>query len=476
MLVLRKLSDWPLALAAAGLLTFSPFYLSEGRVLHVDALVSSLMLLSGLLLLLSLESKQRRYLVLSGPIGGFALLTKTVSLFLVPFTGLALLAYLIKRLQAGWVEHAGKRVRWAVSEIWRGLVEPGLLWLVLAALPFALWPAMWVEPLETVQNVFLPITGHVQEGHPNRFFAGRIYDEVRPPISFYPVAMAFKSSFLTLTLTLAALGQYTLWPRRGKLPLHPITFWLLVAYVIFFTAQMTIGSHQDFRYILPASAMLEVLAAVGLVGTAELVRRGTTKRENRLVRMLPLGMVGLVLGLQALIALPYAPDYGAHHNQLLGGNRVAVSMVEIESQNEGITYVAEYLSGQPDPVSLRVGTRGSIKKSLQQYFGGEVFRRWTAEDDYNLISVKDAQRDPESWEEKTSTYEDSPPQLVVYLDGVEYMRLYASEPPTRPIVIRRGGGVGFVVLAWVWTATLAATLVWSHRHAGRQTRGLPVTR
>ena len=44
-LALRKLAGWPLALAAAGLLTFSPFFLSEGRVLHLDAIVSSLMLL-----------------------------------------------------------------------------------------------------------------------------------------------------------------------------------------------------------------------------------------------------------------------------------------------------------------------------------------------------------------------------------------------------------------------------------------------
>jgi hypothetical protein len=336
----------------------------------------------------------------------------------------------------------------------------------MAALPFALWPAMWVQPLEVVQEVLVRVAGHLEEGHPNRFFAGRIYDKVRPPVLFYPVAMVFKSSFLTLTLAPVALGHYTLWRKRGRLPLKPMTFWLLGAYALFFTIQMTIGADQDFRYILPTSLMLEVLAAAGLAGIIELLSRATAGRDDTpLARTLPAGLVGLVVVLQALVTLPYAPDYGAHHNQLLGGNRVAVKMVEITGQNEGITYIAEYLDRQANPNSLRIGATRGIKKSLQQYFDGNIRHTWSAEDDYQISTVRYLQRNPEDWEQESKLHEGSPPQMLVIIDGVEYMRLYAAQPPApyEPIVIRRAGGVGSVVLAWVWTVALVAALVWSLR-------------
>jgi len=481
-LTLRKLAGWPLALTAAGLLTFSPFYLSEGRVLHLDALVSSLMLLSALLALVSLESGQRRYWVLSALVGGLALMTKTSSLFLVPFVGLASLAYLVKRLRAGWPEHVEGRVGWVVRETWARLAGPLLLWLLLSLLPFALWPAMWVEPAAVVQEVVASIGFQIETAHKGRFFAGQIYDRKHPPVLFYPAILAFKSSFLTLTLVLAGLGRYVVWPKRGKLPLQPLTFWLLAAYVFFFTVQMTIGAHQDARYILPASVALEVLAAVGLVGVLEMTQQATMGREGWSARALPVWLLSLVVGLQALIALPYAPNYGAHHNHLLGGNRVAVKVIEIVGQNEGITFVTHYLNQLPEAGSLRVGVASPLERSVEQYFSGNIALDMTGEDDYHLFSLINLQRQFNlkrwlgAWEAHTSQGE--PPQVTVIIDGVEYMWLYATQPSagSEPVVVRRGGGLGFIVLAWAWTIGLVATFGWALRQIEKQNGESPRSR
>lgn len=462
-LVLRRLGDWALALTAGGLLTFSPFYLSQSRVFHPEGLVSALMLLSAVLLLVSLESGQRRYLLLSGFVGGLAVLTKTPSVFLIPFTGLALLAHLVVRVRAAWPGHSEGRMRWLVREAWRGLVCPGLLWLLMAAVPFALWPVMWVRPLDTLQRMTGGVRYRLAEGHYRRFFAGQIYENVRPPIWFYPTTLVLKSSFLTLTLGLVAVGHYTLWRRRGKPPLRPITFWLLVAFVFFFMLQMAVGFDQTSRYVLPASLVLEVLAAVGLGGLVELLGRAAVGRGSKLMRALPTALIAIAVGLQALVALPYAPDYGAHHNHLLGGNRVAVSLIEILEQQEGILYVADYLSRQPEADALQIGTSESTGKVLDQYFSGVLRQNLTPKDDYHLLTIKDLQRGSERGEKAQAIYEESPPQLLVIIDGVEYVRLYATQPttPYNPIVIRRGGGTGFIVLAWVWTVALGAALVWA---------------
>jgi 4-amino-4-deoxy-L-arabinose transferase-like glycosyltransferase len=457
------------ALAAAGLLTFSPFFLAQSRAYNQDALLGALMVVSALLVLVSLESGKRGYLVLSGFVAGLAFLSKMSGVFMVPYAGLVLLVYLVVGLRAEWSAHRQGRARWLAGEIWRGLVGPYLLWLLGLAAAFALWPAMWVEPRVIVAEILERLTGHLGEAHEGRFLLGRVYDEMRPPVLFYPLTFAFNSSFVTLTLAFVALGQYTLWREQITLPLKPLIFWLLVAYVLFFTIQMLIGSDQDARYIFPAYLMLEVLAAIGLVGVIELVQQATKGRESDWLRAFPAAMVALAVGMQALIALPFAPNYGAHHNQLLGGNRVAVKVVEIIGQNEGLNYVSDYLSQQPESKKLQIGAKKSLNKTLRQYFGGKTSQRWSNKDDYNLISVRDLQREPDYWAEKQAVYEGSTPQLLVIIDGVPYMWLYARNPPTpfEPVVIRRGGGVGFIVLAWVWTVALVSTVVWALRHTAK---------
>jgi hypothetical protein len=465
-LVLRRLAGWPLALSAAGLMTFEPVYLSQSRVLHVDALLSTLMLLSGLLLLLSLETGRRGYLLLSGLVGGLALLTKMPGLFLVPFTGLALLVYLTVRLRAAWPDHSQQRGRWLAGEVWRGLVWPGLLWGLMAALPFALWPAMWVKPLSVLKSMATAKEIRLSRTHPNpRFFAGRVYVDERPSIFLYPVTLAFNSTFLTLTLSLVALGHYTLWRRRGRPPLRPVSFWLLVAYAFFFTLQMAIGAKQDERYVLPVHLALDVLAAVGLVGLVELVRQAASSRHVRLARASG-ALIGLAVGLQMLVALLYAPNYGAHHNHLLGGNRVAVKMIEIMAQNEGVDYVADYLGRQPDVASLRLGISPTLGDSVAQHFRGKIIVGMPPDADYYLFNVAAIQRrfNPEQWEATWEAYRDQPAQVVVIFDGAECMWLYAAQPDESvPGVVIRRGGIGLVGLAWAWTAALLAVLVWALR-------------
>ncbi len=465
--LLVRLGGWPLGLTAGGLMAFSPFYAAQGRVLHVDALAASLMLCSGLLILNHAHSRQRGDLLLSGLVGGLAILTKVPSLFLLPFAGLTLLAAASVRVRAEWTDRAQGRARWLAGVAARAIVLPLLQWIGMAALPLALWPAMWVQPGLVLQSIVSGAGEHVARGHGlARFFAGQYYAGQRPPILFYPATLLFNMTAVTLTLSAAAAGLYLFVPRRFKPPLPPLIFWLLAAYAFFFTVQMSIGAKQFDRYLLPTHVMLEVLAAAGAASLASLLQ-SRLPAGGRLARLTPAGMMAAALLLQAATALNYAPNFSAHHNALVGGNRVAVTVIELVGETEGANYVIDYLNQQPQPRRLTVGAGWPLNIYLGDFFAGEVVRDLRRDSEYYVFNLSAFQRELEQheWRPRWDELSGQPPQLVVRIDGVDFFWVYAASPEdahaTR--VIGPDGG-WLIALAWLWAASLAAAAGWAlHR-------------
>ncbi|MGD2145320.1 MAG: glycosyltransferase family 39 protein [Anaerolineae bacterium] len=100
-IVLRRLLGGKTAVAAAVLMALDPFYLTHSKMIHVDGLLTAGMFLSALFLLDYLLEPRMRQLVWSGFFAGLSFLTKTPSLFLVPYAlvllGLRQLAILAER-------------------------------------------------------------------------------------------------------------------------------------------------------------------------------------------------------------------------------------------------------------------------------------------------------------------------------------------------------------------------------------------
>ncbi len=464
-LCLKKLSDWPFALAAGSLMTLSPLYLAECRVFHVDALVGSFMLLSALLLLIYLQGAHWLYLALSSLTGGLALLTKSPAMFLLPFTGLALLSYLVLEIRRDWPVHRVGRLKWLALSLGRKLALPLLAWIVFAGLPFALWPAMWVGAPAVLSKMFGGAIEHIGRAHiVPRFFAGRVHYGESPGWAFYPAMLTYHSTFVTITLLIVALGYYLLQIKRAKKPLTPTNFWLLVAYLVFFIIQMGLGAKKDKRYIVPADPILNILATAGLIGAVDLIRQAFSERAKRISRILPTLATGLAIALQAAAVLPYAPDCGAHRNHLLGGNRGALNVVGVMGQNEGVIAVSRYLSQQPEPGAKFVGVTYPLHFSLPQYFPGRIERGMPPDADYYLFSYVTMQRalDNEIWQPVWEALQEQKPLIVVSYDGVDYLWLYARDPSTANATTGyvRHGGSSLIGLAWLWTISWVVALIW----------------
>ncbi len=83
--LLRDVLDWQIAAVATLLLALDPYHISLSQAVHVDALVSIFALLSALFMWSYIKRHRPLLLVFSGIFAGFALLTKTPSLFLFPY-------------------------------------------------------------------------------------------------------------------------------------------------------------------------------------------------------------------------------------------------------------------------------------------------------------------------------------------------------------------------------------------------------
>jgi hypothetical protein len=203
--LLSRIARRKVAFAGSFLLALDPFHLGYSKVLHVDALLATFMFTSTLFLLSYLGRARWLDLVLSGTFAGLAFLSKSPSLFLIPYTALLVgTDRLAAALGAGGEARAG-RGQW-LHRLW-DIVRPLLIWGGVAAVIFVvLWPAMWVKPFDTLYWMVRGVDYHVEIAHPHPiFFNGQATLE-DPGLPFYLATIALKTTLVTLPMVGAALA------------------------------------------------------------------------------------------------------------------------------------------------------------------------------------------------------------------------------------------------------------------------------
>jgi hypothetical protein len=413
--------------ALAGLLlALDPFYLSHSRIVHVDSLLASFMLLAVLSLLVYLQRPDRRWsLFLSGFMGGLALLTKTPALFLIPLVALVLgMQWLLRRL--------GRTAWGRLGQVAGALA----LWLAAAWGTFLLlWPATWRDPLFFLWRLYRASRWGVIVSHGSNFFLGRAVDDPGP--LFYPVVLPFRLSPLVLLLLPVGLVLLVVaWKRRQEIRLP----FVCLSFLLFFTVMVSLAAKKGDRYLLPVFPVADVLAAWVLMGVIGCLAgrggdeegrpQGVAPTEGR-ARAWRIGYglaVGLVL-LVSLLWLPLAPYYGAYFNPLLGGGPVAVRAFAF-GQGEGLDLAARYLNAKDDVSDLLVVT--FYPEQFRAYFDGEAtsLRRgdwdktWLFAD-YVVFYVSQVQRQLPT-AALVEFFSAQEPEYVARLGGVDFALVYRS--------------------------------------------------
>jgi len=406
-LLLLKLFDPLTSFAASLLIALDPFFIAHSRVVQMDALLASFMILSALSFLVFQKENSRKYLVFSAVMGGLAILTKLPALFLVP--------YVVLILSVDW----SLRRRDGACPV-STTVATVMMWFAVAGVTFvALYPAMWVDPILTVKNLIYGLVGRglTAEG------AGM----ERPGILFYPIVLALRSTPVSLVFGVFG-GIWGVWEFLKK---KRTVLFFLISYSLFFLLQMTIVAKAGDRYLLPAFLGLDILAGYGISKAGywilDIKYSISIDSKNRRLRTIQYQIISMVLLFTFcfLFLFPLNSCYLTYYNPLFGGGKAAEKLMVV-GWGEGLREAAEYLNQKPDAGKLKVAA--FYPDGLQPYFTGEAWDICSQGDggaDYAVLYVNMIQRKRCS-EFVEKYYENPSPEKVINLNGINYAWIYKT--------------------------------------------------
>jgi hypothetical protein len=366
------------------------------------------------------------YLIISAVCGGLAALTKAPGQFMAIFVvGLSV-------VYAGW-EVYGSRV--AISKVAvRWLIVMSIWGLVSLVTFIALWPAMWVDPLGTIQRMLAETVGKVEEGHLVYFFGQPTLD---PGPWFYPYVIPFRMTPVTLVGVILALAFLilTLIPSivTKPHPLYPVRdalflFWLFILSLFLFGI---FSPKKQDRYLLPLFPLLDLLAALGWWGLLVLITSSFPQKLNPPSSILYL-LSSILLIWHAYPVITYYPYYLAYFNPLMGGPQRA-AQTTLMGWGEGMEQAAAYLNTKPNADRLYVASTPS--QTLLPYFAGTGENFYTNDvafrADYVVLYLAQMQRLAPS-PEIVSYFEAQPPEKVITIQDVTYAKIYPGPKLIRP--------------------------------------------
>jgi hypothetical protein len=287
------------------ILSAEPFFTALGRTIHLDALLSISMFTSAIYYYLSIKNANdyknfksiifSKNALLSGCMMGFALLTKSNALFLIPFFILILL-----------IEYKNLKT-----------VLPVFLAVFLIALTFffVLWPAAWVDPIGILNFYLFKGVGEVgiEEGHMHYWFGEYTND---PGWLFYPVILLGRySSFLII---FAVLGLILLIKKEALsfLTKQTYSFYLYASIYLFsYLLMIELVSKKMDRYSLPVIFGLVTLSIYFVV-------------QLKLKRKMLALLFGFYLISTVVIYYAIQPYYLIYYSPLIGGYAQGLRTIE----------------------------------------------------------------------------------------------------------------------------------------------------
>lgn len=221
-----------------------PFLLGLTTTLHLDGLLNLFILnsvVSFYIFSLDLKSKiNQRYLYFSAIMFGLAMLTKTTALLILPGMFFFILLKLRENLK---------------KEVFQFLRVLSIFVLVSFGTYFISWPAMWIDPVNTLIYVYKGVTVGTDD-HTQIFLGQQLAD---PGPWYYVVVFLYKSSiFLFPALIFVVFMLYKAY-KSSYINIKSLGFELyLILLTLVYFIEISIPSKKLDRYILTSMVFLSI--------------------------------------------------------------------------------------------------------------------------------------------------------------------------------------------------------------------------
>jgi hypothetical protein len=354
------------------------------------------------------------YFLISAIAGACCWLTKTPGIFMIPFAGLLLM---IKYLE---------EKPYRLKNLFTHIVIPLILWILIAILVFVLlWPAMWVNPINTLQDISQKMAGYI-EGRESYH-----YDEETQSLSalgmgWYTITILWRNTPVILIGFFLALISFILKWGNVKIKTTRIFAINLFFLAFFFLITMGLGDQKADRYLLPAYPPIILISALGWVAVTDKIRGWLQKISSPAPAWLAQAAILFCLvGLQLVETIRVHPYYYTYYNPLMGGPEQA-SKVLLFGWGEGLDQVAAYIETQPNPEDLTVMLPGYAYGPLSFYLSGTAIRdleqspEYINELDYIVVYIRQILRHSRH----ARILEHTEPEFVVTINKLEYARIY----------------------------------------------------
>lgn len=326
---LKKLIGKRLAYLALIILAFEPFFIGVNRLFYGDGLMVITMTASVLSMFLYNKEGKYRYLYLSAILGGLSFLSKMQAVYIPLFVSLYFL------LETYFSKKGFKR----------NFLDLSVWFAIFITTIFIFFPALWVEPVNVLNKMFVEAVVMSEEGKNNV-----------SPSNYYLLTIVGRLTYVTSLFFI--LGLFKISPTILKLKNR--FYFYSVIFIFFYLIQMTLVSQKIDRYILPVFPFVAIISSYGVITTYKWVNSKLPKFKFKY-------LIGGVFLFYTLFAAYYYPYFPAFHNRV-GGLYWGYHYIV------GYDQVGEYLNSQPNSPELKV-VGHTYPQSLRPYVKGTVYSR-----------------------------------------------------------------------------------------------------
>lgn len=332
-LLISKLWGELKSLVVLAVIALEPFFMGLTTTLHLDGILSILMINCLVSFYLFLSKDNKKYLYLSAVFMGLALLTKTTALLLLP---ILVVVYIFTRhrfrelplLNSLWALNLTSNPNkilttlksfftslpkmLAAKNFFKIIFSRGLPFyknfiftffifsLISCLVYFLLWPSMWQFPIDTINTVYKGVTVGTDD-HSQIFFGQLVSDP--GPLYYLLVFITKTPVYIFLAVLLALYIQLNTTYKK-----YTFEIFILMSSILFLI-EISIPSKKLDRYILPTMLLVSVWSLSYLYD-----------RYKKLVYSF------FIINLLVIFYLRY--DFFSYFNPLIGDNRFAPFWIE----------------------------------------------------------------------------------------------------------------------------------------------------